>query len=279
MSAAMKRGIAGATDVARSRVGPVLVASVFLAACADSGVTPTSGVPSDTTSTTLTTTTEATAPTVSESTEPTSTTSVAVPPVAGSPQLQRVLAVSLDETGRASVTITDEGEGFAVTALADEGDVTGFEFRDAAGDLVPPLSVTPIDVFETPGSLVAEFPPGALGGELSVIGAPGAAVGLLVTVVSPVAAEVTAVPLDDGNVEITVTLAGPEPLATDQTVRAYIGGARDEPIEVPFAEHEPGLLIHRTVISPGAGEFQPLDMEISGTYTRVVSTGFVGPSD
>lgn len=267
-------------DAAWSRVGPVIVAAVLVVACAGSGVSPTSGGPSDTVATSTTpTTTTTTAPTVGETTEPTSTTSVPVPPVAGTPQLQRVLAVSLDETGRASVTVTDEGEGFAVTALADEGDVTGFEFHDTAGNLVPPLSVTPIDVFETPGSLVAEFPPGASGGELSVIGAPGAAVGLLVTVVSPVAADVIAAPLDDGTVEITVTLAGPEPLATDQTVRAYLGGARAEPIEVPFAEHEPGLLIYRTVISPGTGEFQPLDVEISGTYTRVVSTGFVGPSD
>lgn len=265
------------TEAARLRLGPLTVAVVLVVACADAGVTPTSEEPSVpvTTSTALPNTTEATASTVTETTKPTSTTSAPAPQVEGTPQLQRVLGITLDESGTATVTVTDEGEGFAVGALADEGQVTGFELRDETGSLVPPLSVTPIDIFETPGSLVAEFPPGASGGELSVIGAPGAAVGLLITVMSPVAADVTTASLDDGTVEITVTLAGPEPLAEDQTVRAYVGGRRDEPINVPFAEHEPGLSIYRTVISGEEGTFQPVDVEITGTYTRNVSTGFV----
>lgn len=256
-----------------------MVIVLLISACADSGGTQTTETASASTSTSTTITSETTPSTVTETTKATSTTSPPIPdpPVEGTPQLQRVVAIALDESGSASLTITDEGEGFAVTALADEGEVTGFELRDAAGNLVPPLSVTPIEVFETPGSLVAEFPPEASGGELSVIGAPGAAVGLLVTVLSPIAADVVAAPLGDGTVEITVTLTGPEPLAEDQTVRAYVGGTRDEPIEVPFAEHEPGVLIYRIVIAAEEGEFQPVDVEISGTYTRIVSTGFVGP--
>lgn len=259
----------------------VLAAAVVLVvACGGSGApaatdSPSIPEPSEAPSTTLTVSTDTTPPTVAQVPEESATGSL--PPIQeGSPQPQRLLAVTLDGNGTATVPVTDEGAGFGVVAIAEPGDVTDFELHDETGSLIPPLMISPIEIFETPGSLAAEYPSGGSGGQLTVIGAAGAAVGLSFSVVSPVVAAVTATPLDDGTVEIVVTLTGPDPLAEDQTVHAYLREARDDAIEIPFAERGPGVLTYRSVVQPPGGDGpQFVDVEISGTYTRWVSTGFV----
>lgn len=255
----------------------LVTAVVFVVACGAPGppaATDSRSIPepSEPPSTTLTAAAATTTSTVVQAPESGSLPSAEE----GSLHLQRLLVVTLDPNGMATSPVTDEGAGFGVAAIADPGDVTDLELHDETGSLIPPLMISPIEIFEIPGSLAVEYPPGGSGGQLTVIGAPGASIGLSFSVVSPVVAAVTATPLDDGTVEIVVTLTGPDPLAEDQTVHAYIGAVRDDPIEIPFAERGPGVLTYRSVIQPTGGDgLQSVDVEISVTYTRWVSTGFV----
>lgn len=193
-------------------------------------------------------------------------------------QFQSLDLVTLDGGGVGVVAVFDEGAGFAVSIFANEGVVTDVVLRDKDGNVIAPLEKG-FAGGEFGFQLAATFPGGGSGGQLTVIGLPGEEVGIVMSVASEVVASAEANPLEDGTVEIVVTLTGPEPLVADEhTVVAYVGnGPHGVPVAVPFYRESGGVLTFRAVIEAESGEFQPVDIEISGTHTRYVSTGFAVP--
>lgn len=195
----------------------------------------------------------------------------------GPVQLQHLMAVELGPDGTAVVSVSDEDAGFGVVALGGPGDVSGLEVRDAAGGVVDPLGVQAVDVFDVRGSLAALYPAVGSNAELTVTGDAGAVIGLGFAVVSEVSAEADAVPQADGTVQLVVTVHGASPsVANKLEVVAFVGnGPHGDPVALPLDRVSGDQLIYRASITPELGSYQPVDIEISGPHTRLVSTGFI----